>query len=502
MKNKFSAFFSRLFNPGVNGEKALTPSRLGVIGGFAGPDTTSSYLSGNIIIDAIRKEKYVCEGYANNDIVYSIIRLILNKVKVAPWGWYKIKDEKAYAEYQTAIKSMSSKDYEKAYGDKAASQLGHDFKKMAALQTKALEAYNASGFRAGKLADLIKYPNSVQSWSDMVEEGCGFKLITGDKFRIADIHEGPLTKGLPAEINNLASQHMLIITEANRFPLRAGSFRYQCGVQVNYTKEEMLHEKYFNPLWDATGSHLYGLSPIKAAWMRIQRTNKAQQSQAASFENGGADGAMWPRDKEFAEYLANKNIDALDQTKSSIRNAIGGGYRKKGDIAVLTSGPWEYERLRLSPVDQAIIAAEQWDMPMLCNVWQVPSQLMNDPFNKIQANAVSGEKALTLRCAWPLLVDERDNMNRKFQTDWGLKGENIVLDFDATVFTELEEDKKSQTEWLKDAYWYTPNQKLAIQGEPIDETDPNMNRRWIPSNLIPMDDATTERIDPNEFLNS
>lgn len=493
MKNKFLSFVSRIFG----GQKAISNNN--PLSAFNGLNVDYSYTGINTILYADRKEKYVREGYAGNDIIYSIIRMILNKVKVALWGWYTIEDEKAYADYISRIKSMATRNYD-VYGDGAATQIHKDFKEAMSLRSKAIKPLKGGDIRTGRLKELIEYPNSEQSWNELVEEGCGFKLITGDKFKVAEVSGAPLTAGLPIEINNLASQHMKIIRKTETFPYKAGAYQYQCGVVANYTREEMMHEKYFNPQWDAAGTHLYGFSPVQAAWLRLSRTKKGQIAAISAYDNGGSDGAMWPKDKEFAEFLATLKPDTLDETKQRVKSAIGGGAYKNGDIAVLGSGPWEYNRFRMSVVDLAIIEAEKWDMPMLCNCWQLPSQLMNDPANKIQANAVSGEKALTLRCALPLLVDERDSLNRKFQTDWGLKGKRIVIDFDTTVFTELEEDKKSQIEWLDKAWYLTPNQRLQVIGEPISD-DPNMNRIWMPSNLIPMDDASVERIDPNTFIN-
>lgn len=498
MKNKFFSFVSRLFN----GQSAGPTKSLmtGAIGGATSIDDGAAYAGVQTVLYADHKQRYVREGFASNDIIYAIINTILKKIKVSQWGWYTVEDEKAYTEYCNFVKVMSSRNYE-TVKEGAATQIHKDFKTLIALHHKAIKPFKpGASMRDGKLTELIKYPNSEQTWNDLLEEGCGFKLITGDKFRVADISQGPLTRGLPDEINNLASQHMIIIREADRFPYRAGAYRYQCGIQKEYTRDEILHEKYFNPMWDAAGTHLYGFSPVQAAWLRMNRTKKGQLATSRSYDNGGSSGAMWPKTAEFAEFLATMNVDVLDETKARVKNAIGGGINKSGDIAVLGSGPWEHKQFNMSVVDLAIIEAEKWDMPMLCNVWNMPSQIMNDPNNKTFNNSVSGEKALTLRCAWPLLVDERDNMNRKFRSSWGLKGSRIVLDFDPTVFTELEEDKASQTKWLLDAYWYTPNQRLQMQGEPV-SPDKNMDRYWIPSNLIPMDDASTQEIDPKTFLN-
>ncbi|HMT75936.1 MAG TPA: hypothetical protein PKA77_17820, partial [Chitinophagaceae bacterium] len=42
---------------------------------------------------------YIENGYQLNDIVYSAIQLILDKITVAPWGLYKVEDEEELKRY-------------------------------------------------------------------------------------------------------------------------------------------------------------------------------------------------------------------------------------------------------------------------------------------------------------------------------------------------------------------------------------------------------------------
>ncbi len=95
----------------------------------------------------------------------------------------------------------------------------------------------------------------------------------------------------------------------------------------------------------------------------------------------------------------------------------------------------------MSPVELDIIESEKWDMKALCNIYGVPSQLLNDADNKTYNNQREGEKALTVRCAIPLLVGIRDNLNRKLHSDWGYRGSDIYVDFDPTVYSELEAEQ-------------------------------------------------------------
>jgi len=136
----------------------------------------------------------------------------------------------------------------------------------------------------------------------------------------------------------------------------------------------------------------------------------------------------------------------------------------------------------LSPVDLDIIASEKWSLRRFCNVFGgVPSQLLNDPDNKVYNNTVEGEKALTTRCAIPLLNSFRDKFNQSLGDYWGYKGKNVYIDYDITVYTELQENMKDKWEWVKQLP--VPNgYKLDLMGldHPEDQED-FMNQILIPS---------------------
>src|SRR6185436_15659554 len=51
--------------------------------------------NGRLVMPADNKETYICEGYNVNDIIYSVINLILDKVRLPEWNIYKVVDEKA-----------------------------------------------------------------------------------------------------------------------------------------------------------------------------------------------------------------------------------------------------------------------------------------------------------------------------------------------------------------------------------------------------------------------
>jgi len=168
---------------------------------------------------------------------------------------------------------------------------------------------------------------------------------------------------------------------------------------------------------------------------------------------------------------------------------------------VATSGyKMGFTPLGLSPVDLDLLNAENMDLRALCNVYQVPSQLLNDPDNKTFSNTKEGEKALTVRCAIPALASIRDQFNRKFQKDWNAKGR--VIDFDTSVYTELQEGKLDTVTWLEKSC-LTLERRYEILGEKVPDWMDEQTRRTIlvPSSITTLDNIENPPINLPSGLN-
>ena len=82
-----------------------------------------------------------------------------------------------------------------------------------------------------------------------------------------------------------------------------------------------------------------------------------------------------------------------------------------------------------------------------------------------------------------------ENLNRKLHTDWGYKGTNLYVDYDLSVFGELEANKSEQTDWLDKAWWISPKQKLDIMNIEVPDYIPTeeLEKLYIPSGLQTLD---------------
>lgn len=408
------------------------------------------------------QRSFVDDGYVANDIVYSIIKLITDKAKIAPFHVYRVIDEKAAKKYKSL-----------------AAQKDINLKELETLHKKAYELYTGDQ----RLNELLKYPNEEDCWSDLVEQWCGFKLITGNSFIYGKLIEAGNNQGKPFELYALPSQFMAIIANINVFPPTRAGYQLYYGQMWSFDTKEILHDKYFNPQWGVTGGQLYGQSPLRAAAKNLTRSNEAKTAAVASFQNGGPAGVLFMNDERFDPTSGQAQAQALKTAVSQ-----KGGAANFNSIAV-SGYKVDWKQIGLSPVELNIIESEKWDLKALCNIYGVPSQLLNDSDSKTYNNQREGEKALTLRCAIPLLNSLTENLNRKLHTDWGYKGTNLYVDYDLSVFGELEANKAEQTNWLNTAWWISPKQKLEIMNIEVPDYIPNeeLEKLYIPTGLQTID---------------
>ena len=408
------------------------------------------------------QRSFVDDGYVANDIVYSIIKLITDKAKIAPFHVYKVVDEKAAKKYKSL-----------------AAQKDINLKELETLHKKAYELYTGDQ----RLNELLKYPNEEDCWSDLVEQWCGFKLITGNSFIYGKLIEAGNNQGKPYELFALPSQYMAIIANINVFPPTRAGYQLYYGQMWSFDPKEILHDKYFNPQWGVTGGQLYGQSPLRAAAKNLTRSNEAKTAAVASFQNGGPAGVLFMNDERFDPTSGQAQAQALKTAVSQ-----KGGAANFNSIAV-SGYKVDWKQIGLSPVELNIIESEKWDLKALCNIYGVPSQLLNDSDSKTYNNQREGEKALTLRCAIPLLNALTENLNRKLHTDWGYKGTNLYVDYDLSVYGELEANKSEQTDWLDKAWWISPKQKLDIMNIEVPDYIPTeeLEKLYIPTGLQTID---------------
>jgi len=430
-------------------------------------------VGGQITWISDRLSSYITDGYQANDIVYAGVMLIMDKIRIAPWALYKVVDEDSLKQYRAII---SQKDITPG-----------DFTRAMMLRKKALEPFKTFNRSVGKLNDLLQWPNERTTWNDAVADGAGMKMITGNELMWANILDAGANKGIPAELFNMPAQYMapLAIT---KWPQRITGWQMNTGEIRQFTNEEVLHVKFWNPDYNISGSGLMGMSPLKPGSKTITRNNSTKKAGATQLENNGAAGIAYvddpivPASGRESQAAAVKRTWANEYAGSDNYGKVAFSGYKMGYVSVGNT---------LKEMD--LTGIEAVDLRRIFNLWGIPSQLGNDPDNKTYNSLKEAEKALTTRCALPHLTAKRDHLNRKLQTDWGFKGVNVYADFDMSVYAELQEDQKGKWDWVSKLP-VSSKYKLELMNLDVPD-DPNLEVILVDGNLVPLSDVVNNLSD-------
>lgn len=395
---------------------------------------------------------YIAEGYTN-DIVYSVVKKIVQPAAQIPWTVNRIVDEKALKNYKNAPKKYQQK-----------------------LYRKALEPIDSH-----ELYGVIDSPNGFQSKFEFFEQLLAYKMVTGNSYMLKVGPDGGPNAGKPKELYNLPSQFIEII--ANNAPPFGEVTSYELNVantiMGNFPPEDILHRRNVNLEFDLDGRHHYGMSPLSTLRKSIRVSNDARTAAAALLQNTGAKGILSydgaPDDMEFSE----EQSDAMKEQYK--REYVG---PKKYGLPVITSAKMKWQPMAMSPADLAIIELQQATLVDIARVYNVDPSILGDKEKSTFNNVETARKALWTDTIIPELTSLRDDLNEFLGKPYG-----VYLDYDLSDVYVLQNDMKEQAEILKSAYWLTENEKREQLGY---EPQPWGDVANVPANLIPIDQNDPE----------
>jgi len=420
-------------------------------------NTELRWIPYSFLINDCNRKAYIKEGWNKNVTLYSIVRKIAKTCAYAPWAAYKVTDEQSFKKY----KALSAQQH-----------TPQSLKALEVVKRKALEPVNDR-----RLNDLMNQPNPIMGGTEYHEGLFTYKLLTGNAYEYAVRPDAGNNAGKPLELWLLPPQYTEIKVSGS-FPVRPVGYVLTEGGSIDFDLDEVLHTKYFNPNYSYIGQHLYGFSPLQAAWIANQQDNDAREAAIEILQNRGV------RKIITSEAVTPTNAkEQAGRLKERWRQEM---IENRGGI-VLMPGKGQVLDVGLGIEDLKILDISNYTQDDLCNAYGVWSGLFNSGANQKYDNVEQFRKDFIINTVLPELNALRDARNMKLNTDWGYKGSGIVLDYDSTVYVELQSDMKELAEWLKIADWFTPNEKRVYMNE--NESDiPEMNMVYMDSNKAPITD--------------
>lgn len=392
--------------------------------------------------------KSYIDGYTTNSAVYSVVSALMDKFSSIPFYAYEIKNQRKAGEYVAMTKS------------------GYNPNGML-VKAAAMDELPDTN----EVAMLLKKPNSYQGDAEFRKMWLMFMKLTG----MAAVYGNTGAVGSkPLSIHVLPSQWVTLTPDATLMDAKEVYFSPMGGGVNPLGREKVYLAKYANPDFQTDGSHLYGLSPLKAALLDLQGSNDAAKAMAKMYQNGGAKGVFTPE-----QILVREQLDMLRQ---SIKDWINGN-ENKGNSSAL-SAPLKYHDIGLSSVDMQLLEGKKLTDERIATVFKYPPELLKAD-NKYD-NVTAAIKFLVTNGIYPDLVTYRDMWNNWLLPMFGKA--NYFVDFDISVLPEMQADMEKIVEQAAKMWWISPNEKRQLSKYDALK-DPAMDSIFLPTGLTPISEA-------------
>jgi HK97 family phage portal protein len=431
-----------------------------------------NWLGNSVLWNTENDDSYITQGYQKNATIYSLINLITKAATTIPFQVYEKTNENDYKRYKALTSGMM---------DAASIQ------KASLLQKNALVELQDT-----ELHKILERPNPAQSYNAWLTELIAFGKLTGNRYIYGIGPDTGANVGKFTELYVMPSQVMEIISNGIMEPVSKYKLEYNGTKYIDAS--EICHIKDFNPYYDGTGSHMYGQSPLRAGLRTLTTNNEAVQTGVKYLQNQTARGLLTSEMGDINEVQAQQLKDKFKRQHQGSDNA--------GDI-IITPNKMSWVNFGLNASDVSLIAQYNASIKDLCNIYNVPVQLLNNTESSSYNNMKEAKKALYQNAVIPELVKIKDELNRWLAPKYGDK---LCIEFDFSVIPEMQEETDKVVDQLSKAWWITPNEKRSAMNYGKDEENTQLDDYFIPANLIPTNPSDIDLpiepidVDVNKFL--
>ncbi len=415
----------------------------------------------------INNKTYLEQGYGKNPDVYAVIKQQSDKGTSIPWCVKKIKNKPA-----------------KRRLDMFRQTTKHNYTPQQHIKNRLLKA---AAFEEEELDFPMERPNVLQTWSQIKGLYYTFMSTTGNFFYYTTSPEGGKNAGEPTNYYVLPSHQMQIVVKDNIDMLGVESpishyLLIDGNSFVQFEAEEVGHIKLPNPFYDTQGSHLYGLSPLRAGLRNIQSSNEAIDNNNRTLLNSGAFGFLHSKGQNTMTEPQAKAI------KDRLIEMDADGTRL-GQIAA-TNAEIAFTRIALTTDELKPFDYLGYDQTTICNILGWERLLLNyneggkyDNY-KLASKIALGKSIVPYNSLWE--EDFNTRLLPRFK-----KYESAVLEFEYDELPEMQPDMETLVKWLiplQNAGTISRDEVRDATNFPMLETE-EMQTHTVSMNTIPLEEA-------------
>lgn len=378
---------------------------------------------------------YAKDAYFSSTSVYECLSLLFNHIMSYKWIQYEIVDGGKEREWKQKARSEDFND------------------RMIA---KVLKQYAVQEIYDPKIDKLLRDPNSQMSGRHLT--GLSFLMLGlyGNSYMYGNA--GDLRSKKWTELFQLPNE--MYIKSGGMFdPIKKYFLYYQTDDQKEFPVEQILHMKTLNPSWDAMGSQLYGVSPLRA-YLRSLLTEKIGKDAINKIvNNGGAFGILAPKAKE--DQLG------LDQ-RNQLKERLSDAHRGNDPLSRVFpfSIPLEWLQIGLPSADLQLLELAGATRDDIYRCYHIPFTYANNDKSTFNNNSTDGKRLIYDAVApWCEILSE--GFTKFICEPYNSAGKRRVLTLDYLSAPELSEDMGKVMEWVERAIKngvITPDEARGVIG--------------------------------------
>lgn len=324
--------------------------------------------------------------------------------------------------------------------------------------------------------DLIQRPNPWMSGQEFFEGWATFLNLAGNAYwELAELD----SQKRPKELYLLRPDRIRIVPSRERFIER---YLYVVnGKKIPLEVDEVIHFKYLDPLNDH-----YGMSPIEAAARTVDTENEAVDWNKVFFQNAARPDGALATEQELTDEQFERLEKQIQEDWQGTQNA---------HKPLLLEAGLKWIQMGLAQKDMDFSALRKMSREEICAVFGVPPILVGILDRATYSNYEEARRSFYEETIIPMLDRLKAKMNAEFISRYG---SNLVLDYDLTSVTALQESQDALFKRLSGAVaqgLLTVNEARKELGyDPV----PWGDSWWAPLNLYPVSSPKPPAIDRGE----
>lgn len=400
-------------------------------------------------------------AYLENDIVYAVQHWKAKKIAACPPVLFRIKNKKAFGQYQEIRRKND-----------VSSQL-----KAREYKQQALEPVDSH-----RILDVFNNPNPMQTRYELLYALSTMYDVVGTTFLYGNKLSAGINKGQMIELWRLQEYGMMV---EGYGPMTPPTLYRPMSIASPVTADKVLHLKRFNPLAEINNLPQWGLSILEPLRLSvITKHRDANEAEIESFQNRGPRKLVFPKDGATLDEL---DIEQVNQVQEDLDRKLAKGKYNK---VVANSIALDSIDIGASPVDLNIVESYDAMLEKACGVYHVRKEALSAGKQSTYNNLAEARKYSITDGVLPDLLLTYDKLNAFFVSTYNTDREEFYMEPDLDFFHELQDDQNKKADYLGKLA-LTENQRLEAFGyEPFEH--PLMKIPMIPSGRVPITDFVTE----------